>query len=404
MTKKKILFIDDEPNILSGLKRMLRSLRKEFQLEFTESGKKALEIMEKHNFDVVVSDMRMPGMDGATLLSEIQKRFPYSIRIMLSGQANEESILRTVGVVHQFLAKPCDPEYLKAVLLRVSALHDLMAHPSLKEMVSQLDTLPSLPEVYAKLRQAIANPEVPLSEVAAIIEEDMAMSAKVLQLVNSAFFGLFQKVESPARAVNLLGIDTVKNLVLGVGAFTEIKASSKIFPVKKLWSHSLMVGNCAKKIAMDQSDDKDIIDNSFIAGLLHDIGKLVMLAKMDKQYEEATLLAGEEGISLRTAEKQIFNAVHDDFGAYLMGLWGMPGPVIEAIGFHHRLDNYPDNQFNPAVAVHLANAFYYEKYPDPITDVPHAVDISHLKTIGLEDRIEPWRELCYEILDQEGEL
>jgi HD-like signal output (HDOD) protein len=165
-----------------------------------------------------------------------------------------------------------------------------------------------------------------------------------------------------------------------------------------------MVGNCAKKIAMDQSDDKDIIDNSFIAGLLHDIGKLVMLAKMDKQYEEATLLAGEEGISLRTAEKQIFNAVHDDFGAYLMGLWGMPGPVIEAIGFHHRLDNYPDNQFNPAVAVHLANAFYYEKYPDPITDVPHAVDISHLKTIGLEDRIEPWRELCYEILDQEGEL
>ncbi len=403
MTKKKILFIDDEPNILSGLKRMLRSLRKEFHLEFTESGRKALEIMEKHNFDVVVSDMRMPGMDGATLLAEIQKRFPYSIRIMLSGQANEESIMRTVGVVHQFLAKPCDPEYLKAVLLRVCALHDLMAHPCLREMVSQLDTLPSLPEVYAKLRQAIANPEVPVSEIAAIIEEDMAMSAKVLQLVNSAFFGLFQKVESPARAVNLLGIDTVKNLILGVGAFTEIKASSKIFPVKKLWSHSLMVGNCAKIIARAQSEDNDLIDNSFIAGLLHDIGKLVMLAKMDKQYEEATLLAGEEGICLRSAEKRIFNAVHDDFGAYLMGLWGMPGPVIEAIGFHHRLDNYPDNQFSPTIAVHLANAFYYEKHPDTITTAPHAVNISHLKTIGLGDKIEPWRELCSVLLEQEDE-
>lgn len=404
MTKKKILFIDDEPNILSGLKRMLRSLRKEFHLEFTESGKKALEIMEQHDFDVVVSDMRMPGMDGATLLAEIQKRFPYSIRIMLSGQANEESIMRTVGVVHQFLAKPCDPEHLKAVLLRVCALHDLMTHPCLKEMVSQLDTLPSLPEVYAKLRQAIANPDVPVSEIAAIIEEDMAMSAKVLQLVNSAFFGLFQKVESPARAVNLLGIDTVKNLVLGVGAFSEIKASSKIFPVKKLWSHSLMVGNCAKKIAMDQSEDNDLIDNSFIAGLLHDIGKLVMLAKMDKQYEETTLLAGKEGICLRSAEKRIFNAVHDDFGAYLMGLWGMPGPVIEAIGFHHRLDNYPDNQFSPAIAVHLANAFYYEKHQDTITTAPHAVNISHLKAIGLSEKIEPWRELCSEILEQDGEI
>ena len=404
MTKKKILFIDDEPNILSGLKRMLRSIRKEFHLEFTESGKKALEIMEKHDFDVVVSDMRMPGMDGATLLAEIQQRYPYSIRIMLSGQANEESIMRTVGVVHQFLAKPCDPEYLKAVLLRVCALHDLMAHPSLKEMVSQLDTLPSLPEVYAKLRQAIANPDVPVSEIAAIIEEDMAMSAKVLQLVNSAFFGLFQKVESPARAVNLLGIDTVKNLVLGVGAFTEIKTSSKIFPVKKLWSHSLMVGNCAKKIAMTQSEDNDLIDNSFIAGLLHDIGKLVMLAKMDKLYEKTTLLAGEEGISLRSAEKRIFNAVHDDFGAYLMGLWGMPGPVIEAIGFHHRLNDYPDNKFSPAIAVHLANAFYYEKYPDTITTAPHAVNIPHLEAIGLSDNIEQWRELCSEILEQEGEL
>ena len=351
MHKKSILFVDDEPNILAGLKRMLRSMRNDFDLQFAENGKEALAIMEKNEFDVVVSDMRMPGMDGAQLLIEIQERHPYSIRIMLTGQAQEESILRTVGVVHQFLAKPCEPDHLKSVLLRASGLHDLISHDALKKIVSQLGTLPSLPEVYAKLRKAMEDPQISVTEVAAIVEEDMAMSAKVLQLVNSAFFGLFQKVESPARAVNLLGLETVKNLVLGVGAFSEIKASSKLFPVKRLWSHSMAVAACAKQIAIGESDDKELIDHCFIAGLLHDIGKLVLLAQMMDKYEQAVLLAKEKSINLRIAEKEVFDTVHGDIGAYLMGLWGMPGPVVEAIGFHHRLDNYPNDSFSPAIAV-----------------------------------------------------
>lgn len=402
MSKKKILFVDDETNILSGLKRMLRSMRNEFDLQFAESGKEALEIMENTEFDVVVSDMRMPGMDGATLLTEIQERYPYSIRIMLTGQADEESILRTVGVVHQFLAKPCESEHLKAILLRASALHELISQDALKKIVSQLGTLPSLPEVYEKLRRAMTNPEISIAEVAEIIEEDMAMSAKVLQLVNSAFFGLFQKVESPARAVNLLGLDTVKNLVLGVGAFSEIKAFSKLFSIKKLWSHSMTVGTLAKKIALVESDDKELIDNCFIGGLLHDIGKLVLLAQMVDRYEQAVLLAGEKKICLRTAEKEIFDTVHGDIGAYLMGLWGMPGSVVEAIGFHHRLDNYPSNEFSPAVAVHAANAIYYENRPDEVVGSPHTLAMDHLQSLGLDDRIDHWRELCAESFEQDS--
>lgn len=397
MTKKRILFVDDEPNILAGLKRMLRSMRKEFDLHFAENGKEALAIMESTEFDVVVSDMRMPGMDGAQLLTEIQERHPYSIRIMLTGQAQEESILRTVGVVHQFLAKPCEPEHLKTVLLRASGLHDLISHTALKKIVSQLGTLPSLPEVYAKLRKAMTNPEISVAEVAAIIEEDMAMSAKVLQLVNSAFFGLFQKVESPARAVNLLGLETVKNLVLGVGAFSEIKVTSKLFPVKRLWSHSMAVAACAKQIALSESDDKELIDHCFIAGLLHDIGKLVLLAQLVDKYEQAVLLAEEKTICLRMAEKEIFDTVHGDIGAYLMGLWGMPGPVVEAIGFHHRLDNYPDTNFSPAIAIHVANAMYYENRPDEIVGAPHPINKVYLQSLGFGDKLEQWRELCTEL-------
>lgn len=400
MTKNKILFVDDEPNILAGLKRMLRSMRKEFDLYFAENGKEALEIMATTEFDVVVSDMRMPGMDGAQLLTEIQERHPYAIRIMLTGQANEDSILQTVGVVHQFLAKPCDPEHLKGLLLRASGLHKLISQPAVKKLVSGIDTLPSIPEVYSKLRKATADPEVSIVDVGLIIEEDMGMSAKVLQLVNSAFFGLFQTVESPARAVGLLGLDTVKGLVLGVGAFAEIKASSKIFPVQDLWRHSMAVGGCAKKIALAETDDKVFIDNCFIAGILHDIGKLVLLAKMMERYETAVLLADEKNIRLRAAEKEIFEAVHGDIGAYLMGLWGMPGAVVEAIGFHHRLDNYPDMNFSPAVAVHVANTLYYEVYPDEVHGANPEMDKTQLQAMGLLDNVELWREIGTEYLKQ----
>ncbi len=402
MGKKKILFVDDEPNILAGLKRMLRSMRKEFELYFAENGKEALEVMEITEFDVVVSDMRMPGMDGAQLLTEIQQRHPYAIRIMLTGQADEDSVMRTVGIVHQFLAKPCEPEHLKGILLRASGLHELISQPAVKKIISGIDTLPSLPEVYAKLRKATTDPEVTIADVAGIIEEDMGMSAKVLQLVNSAFFGLFQTVESPARAVALLGLDTVKGLVLGVGAFAEIKASSKIFPVQKLWRHSMAVGGCAKKIAIYETDDTTLIDNCFIAGILHDIGKLLLLAKMMNKYEEAVLLAKEKDIRLRLAEKGIFDAVHGDVGAYLMGLWGMPGPVVEGIGFHHRLDNYPDTSFSPAVAVHVANTIYYDIHPGEVMGAKPEIDRTQLQAMGFGDKIDQWVEIGTEYL-QEGD-
>jgi HD-like signal output (HDOD) protein len=356
--------------------------------------------MEEKEIHVIVSDMRMPGMDGAALLATVQEKYPQIIRIMLTGQADDESVWRTVGVVHQFLAKPSDPDTLKEVLLRACALQELMRNSDLKAIVSSLGSLPSLPTVYKQLCEALKDPDCAIADVAKIIAQDMAMSAKVLQLVNSAFFGLFKTIDSPAHAVNLLGLDTIKALVLGVGVFSEIKAENhKAFSVATLWSHSVATAAFAKKIAAAETDSKEIIDNAFIAGMIHDIGKLLLFSSVQSQFIEAVETAVEHNMSLVECEQDVFSANHCDVGGYLIGLWGLPGPVIEAITFHHRLESYPSATFSPAVAVHAADVIYYKLHPQDNVGAPPELNENYLSLLGLGGQLEKWTELCREIVE-----
>ncbi len=399
MTKKRILFVDDEPNILSGLRRMLRSMRKQCDMSFAESGYEAMTMFEESSFDIVISDMRMPGMDGAQLLALIQEKYPRTIRIMLSGQADDEAILRTVGVVHQFLGKPCDPERLKGVIIKAIALQDLLDNEELKSLISQIGSLPSIPTVYSKLQQAICNPEVSIDDVAVIIEQDIAMSAKVLHIVNSAFFGLYTKIESPGRAVKLLGLDTVKGLVLGVEVFTLMNIPQDLFSSEQLWHHCMAVGALAKKVASHETEDLEIINNAFLAGLLHDIGKLVLVSLLPDQYREIKQIALSENIPLQDAEFRVFKGTHSAVGAYMIGLWGFTSPVMEAIGFHHRISEYPAKVFSPAHAVHIANVIYYLNRPDENHGEKMEIDKSVFAQFGDKDKTEEWLALCSEYFD-----
>lgn len=402
--KKTILFVDDEPNILSGLKRMFRPMRKTMKFRFAQSVPEALEVMAAEQIDVVVSDMRMPGMDGAALLTTVKNQYPHAIRIMLTGQADDESIMRTIGVTHQLLTKPTDPDVFKQVISRASALQDLMTDEKLKQLVSGIDSLPSLPETYARLQQTMQNPDCSLADVAKIIEQDLAMSAKILQLVNSAFFGLYKHINSPTRAVNLLGLDTIKALVLGVGVFSEIKSGpSKIFSISALWSHSMATAAFAKKIAGEVSEDQEMIDHCFIAGLLHDVGKLLLFSRLPEQYEQAVVMAGETDCTLDEAELRIFGTGHGEIGGYLIGLWGLPGPVVEAITFHHRIDTYPELSLCPALIVHVADYIYFRLNPDKCIGPPPELNQQAIERTTIQDHIEDWVELCRKIKEQEGE-
>ena len=149
--KKRLLFVDDEPNVLSGLKRSLHAMRAEWDMEFVDSANAALAALEKQPYDAIISDMRMPLMDGADLLEEVKKRYPDTVRMILSGQSSRGAVFRSISPAHQFLAKPCDPQKLGSRLKQAFATRDLLSNQSVKTVVSRMRSLPSLPTLYGEV-------------------------------------------------------------------------------------------------------------------------------------------------------------------------------------------------------------------------------------------------------------
>lgn len=398
--------MDDEPNVLEGLRRMLHPMRKEWEMAFTESGQGALDLMAQEPFDVIMSDMRMPDMDGAALLSEVMRRHPQTVRFVLSGQSENETIYRSVGTIHQFLAKPCDAEVLKASVERALALRDFLHNESLEALISRIADLPSLPEVYTKLTTELQSPDASIGTVGKIIGTDVAMTAKILQLANSAFFGIRRHVSSVTQAVSLLGLDTIKSLVLMVGVFSRASAARLPagFSLDALWRHSMAVGACCQAISKAEDAGKEIASDACTAGLLHDLGILVLAANHTAAYGQILDLVRSKNLSLTKAEQAAFGCTHAQVGAYLLGIWGLPDSIVEAVAFHHYPSQCRARDFGPLAAVHAANALDHEAHGVNGGGLATALDIEYLGQCGLEDRIGAWREICLSLTtDKETE-
>ena len=361
MEKKNVLFVDDEKMVLDGLRRSLRPMRRIINVDFALGGKDALKILDERQIDILVTDIRMPRMDGTELLQEVKRRYPEVIRMILTGQADDEATKKAIHIAHQFLTKPCDLLILKTVLKRACLFHELITHPLLKKVVSGIDHLPSLPDIYIKIQQIINDTKSSINDIATIVEKDLAMSSKLLQLVNSAFFGYYQDIKTPAKAVHILGIETVKSLVLALKVFSQFEEStiSRCF-FYDLWQHSFETAIFSQTIMDRVTCDKKRIEDAFVAGLLHDIGKLILASNMQKRFLEALEIAKNQNIELRRAEFRVFKASHAEVGGYLLGIWGLPGDIVEAVTFHHRVHQYPGNPFSLAHVVAFADQMSQE--------------------------------------------
>lgn len=394
---RRILFVDDEPDVLEGLERMLWDMEDEWHMEFVTDGFEALQRFEGEPFEVVVTDMRMPRMDGAELLGAIQEQYPQTVRIILSGHSDREMAMRSVKPAHQFLAKPCSPERVKSAISGALELFDLVHSPSIRHVLGSIDSLPSMPTLYMQVCSELDREDASLEKVGRIISQDAAMTTYILKVVNSAFFGLARNISNPEQAVTMLGTDLVRGLVLGREIFSTFDVSR--FPgvsFKRLWRHSLKVAIMARALAESEGADRETRDRCFIGGLLHDIGKLLLAEFFPEKYAAILKALEKESKPFWVAELETLMITHAEIGAYLVGLWGQPGTVVEAVAKHHEPGLANDTGFRPLVAVHVANSMEHSLYKMNPDHPPRDLRTEFLEQAGFSDRLEKWQKICAE--------
>ncbi|MCR4438167.1 MAG: response regulator [bacterium] len=399
--KRRILFVDDEPKVLQGLQRLLHPMRAEWEMRFVTSGEEALAVLRAEPFDVVVTDMRMPGIDGAELLERARQMQPQTVRIVLSGYSDRETVLRSVGTAHQYLAKPCDSELLRRVIRRACGLRQVLSEERLTKLVADMTTLPSLPTLYQRVLAELQAPGGSIHTVGELVAQDVGMTAKVLQLVNSAYFGLQQSIGDPVQATIYLGMETVRALVLAVGVFAQLEqCKMAALDLQAVEEHSMRVCALARQLAPRWRADARFVNETLMAGMLHDAGKLVLAANFPQEYNKAVAAARERRLTLQRAEEEHFGAGHAEVGAYLLGLWGLPDPVVEALAYHHRPQRCEGNQPSPLAAVHIANALDHAQEPGGSRN-DEQLDQEYLERLGLSRTLPAWQEL-YTALDSQG--
>ena len=210
--KPIVLFVDDETNLLSGLKRSTRKFKSSWDMHFAASGVEALEIIGTEPINTIVTDVRMPGMSGVELLERVTEQWPGIFKLALSGEADEESVSRLIGISHRFLSKPCDPEELFGLIQCAFGFGtDFMGRDTARTWTF-FDRLEATEGTFERLNAALAREEIDKKEIYSIILCDPSLSARFLQIANSAYFGRPLNSFDIETSLKTLGVDRVRTL------------------------------------------------------------------------------------------------------------------------------------------------------------------------------------------------
>jgi HD-like signal output (HDOD) protein/CheY-like chemotaxis protein len=369
-----VLFVDDEPNVLSGLRRMIRAAHCPWQLLFAESGAVALGLVEQNEVDVVVSDMRMPGMDGAALLANLRVRHPGIVRIILSGHTDAGAAVRSVPVAHQYLSKPCDARRLVAVVQRACDLQQRLSSPTARALVGSVDCLVSPSQTVLALNEMLARPEASVDDVVGVLGDDPGIVSKLLQLVNSAFFGLPRQLTDIHEAVSYLGLATVRTLSLATDVFRAAGEGA----VAELQAHAAQTASVASDLAGPDPEAVPTRTDAFVAGLLHDLGRLLVATKMPDEMK-AIDAEVSNGADESATYRSWLGVTHEELGAHLLNMWGLPYPVVEAVLHHHDAPSMPHRDLDLPHIVYLADVIGQGR--------AQTLDPAYLAELGIADRV-----------------
>jgi HD-like signal output (HDOD) protein len=396
--RHRVLFVDDDPLILKGFRRSIDEYSDDWEVDFASSGQEALNKLSQAAFDAVVTDMHMPGMDGVQLLDAVNQKMPGIMRFVLSGNTSDTQIFKSAHLVHQMIAKPSDMEKIYGIVERSCRLRDMLSDPQLLHIITGIKTLPSVPLLYNKLVKELQSENASTQIVGNIIAQDAAMTAKILQLVNSAFFGLSDNVSSPQRAVTILGLNTIKALVLGIQVFSEFQGRQS-FPISvdALWKHSMMVSSLASLLAKKNNLSVQEREDIRVSGVLHDIGILLYFKTPDIS---SRVRFNTHGLISVDSEYKALGTSHAEMGGYLLGIWGLPVSIVEAVTFHHKPWLLVSNKTGIVPILYIANQLLNMCQFEKDANYPVYLNMDYLQKIGLVDPLDEWVSLAKDTIHQ----
>jgi putative nucleotidyltransferase with HDIG domain len=393
--KKRILFVSEDQALCQEFQARCAGPEKDWIVQYSRNEDEALGLCHQFTIAAVVADVK----NGTELLDAFMRRQPKALRIIISNLADLENTMKCIGHAHHHVLKPCRAETLLNVLQQAFAQEAWLPSEPVQGLIAQMRHVPSPVKAYTQIVEEMKSPDCSLEKIGHLIEQDPAIAAKVLQLANSAVFGLEFSVASTSEAIGYIGLESTKAVVLLAHTFSSFDNLKLVnFSVEELWWHSIRVGRLARRVAELEEVSEDVAEQAFAGGLLHDIGKLLFAANHAGVFGKVLRLAREQRCNLWEAEAQILPGVgHAELGATVLGIWGLPQTITEAVALHHRPWQQREHAFGAITAVHAANIFDHEKHPDANIILPSQINTSYLQDLGLDRRVETWRKGCAEL-------
>lgn len=394
----KVMFVDDDVKVLEALRRMLFGRRDVWQMRFVSDPDEAIEGLHTEPADLVISDLQIPDMDGMVLLDHVREHFPETIRYVLTGVMDHPSLARALRCAHHVIAKPCRPPELYEVMQRAEAIMLRMKKLKKASLMSGLDKLPVMPSIHQQALEMIDSPTVSLRHLGKLIAEDGGMSARVLQLANSAYLGRPGTIRDPVQAAVFLGIKTVKAMILTEGLFARLDPNLvKTFGMTELQLHAMRVGELARRIGADLNFGTEKTEAAATAGMLHDAGKIILLSQQKDLFIEALSRSRQQGRPLYETEQELMGISHAELVGAMLQLWAMPADIIEAAACHHDpLDAscVLSASHTPTLAdiVYLADAIDHRLCSSSVDGASPEVDQQRLRFFSLNDYLPHWIE------------
>jgi HD-like signal output (HDOD) protein len=383
---RRILLVDAASAALAPLQQGLRQLRPQWDTMAANSAAAALSLLAQDRFDAIVSDIGSPALDGPQLLAQVRDRHPNVVRLCLSENTDDDAFLRAVPVTHQFLGKPCNVDNLCEVLERICSLRDILRHPAIHELIGNLKSLPATAHTFQALSEAIARPNAHVADITQIVSSDTALSVKVLQLTNSAFYRRGAPVTSIQAAISYAGLEMIKSLALSACVFSALDASPvAVKRLQDLQGRSLRKAHFARMLLRESRH----ADEAFTAALLLDIGQAVLALSAPDKFEQMIELAQASGRAWHEVEPEVFGAAHPEVGAYLLGLWGLPLDLIEAVAYHHTPSRVQHAHTGMLAAVHVADAVV-DATADRPAKLLDRLDASFIARTGVSRCLTAW--------------